>query len=159
MKGIHFLSDDFLQDIFIESNVVEYLIKNQQRHTWNAEAGGQLFGEVSTHSITITHATGPYPKDDRGPRHYRSHPQSAQRELSRQNRLGNTYLGEWHTHAEKIPKISQDDVNAMQRILTHSDLAINGLLLVIVGQHSPEKSISAYSYMNNALVKWNVIVN
>lgn len=157
MSGHQIISDDFSQNIFIESQVVDYLIKNRQRHVWCSEAGGQLFGTISSQTITIKCASGPYPKDDRGPRHYRSHPKSAQRELTRQNKLGNVYLGEWHTHAEKKPKISQDDVDAMKRIMEHSKLAINGLLLIIVGQSLSNKDISVYSYMDHNLAKWNHI--
>lgn len=154
MSGLQIVSNDFSQNIFIESQVVDYLIKNRQRHAWCSEAGGQLFGTISSQTITIKCASGPYPKDDRGPRHYRSHPKSAQRELARQNKLGNVYLGEWHTHAEKKPKASQDDVDAMKRIMEHSRLAINGLLLLIVGQGLSDKGISIYSYMDHHLIEW-----
>ncbi|MGM8228627.1 Mov34/MPN/PAD-1 family protein [Cellvibrio sp. ARAG 10.3] len=154
MSSLQLISDNFIQDIFIESQVVEYLIRNRQRHAWCSEAGGQLFGVISAQTLTIKCASGPYPKDDRGPRHYRSHPQSAQRELVRQNKLGNVYLGEWHTHAEKKPKASQDDADAMKKILENSKLATNGLLLIIVGQDLSCNAISIFSYMNHDLIKW-----
>lgn len=157
MSSLQLVNDNFIQKIFIESQVVDYLIKNHQRHAWCSEAGGQLFGVISSQTLTIKCASGPYPKDDRGPRHYRSHPQSAQRELVRQNKLGNVYLGEWHTHSEKKPKVSQDDVDSMKRIMNHSKLAINGLLLLIVGQNLLDKGIKVYSYMDHNLAEWNHI--
>lgn len=154
MSSLQLVNDNFIQEIFIESHVVDYLIKNRQRHEWCSEAGGQLFGTISSQTITVKCASGPYPKDERGPRHYRSHPKSAQRELIRQNKLGNTYLGEWHTHAERKPKASQDDVDTMKKISEYSKLATNGLLLIILGQELSSNAISIYSYMNNDLVKW-----
>lgn len=154
MSSLQLTNDNFIQDIFIESQFVDYVIKYRQRKAWCYEAGGQLFGVISAQTITVKCATGPYPKDDRGPRHYRSHQQSAQRELIRQNNLGNVYLGEWHTHAEKKPKASQDDVEAMKRITKHSTLATNGLLLIIVGQDLSKEGINIYSYMDHQLIEW-----
>jgi integrative and conjugative element protein (TIGR02256 family) len=157
MHGLKIVSDVFSQDILVNPNVVHHLIKNRQRHTWCLEAGGQLFGEIASEIITVKCASGPYPKDDRGPRHYRSHLKSAQRELNQQCRMGNHYIGEWHTHAERKPKISRDDLDAMRRIVDHSKLSVNGLLLLIVGQEFSLEGISAYSYIDHKLVQWGVV--
>jgi integrative and conjugative element protein (TIGR02256 family) len=158
MNELRAVHESFEQEIIIEGDVMRYLARHRQRHFWNLEAGGQLFGSISPQSILISNISGPYPRDDRGPRHYRSHPQSAQTEIKRQQKLGHLYLGEWHSHAEKKPRASGDDNDAMQRLMRKSTLATNGLLLIITGQHESGMGTSVYSHMDGALREWDIVI-
>lgn len=155
MLELKAVNSSFTQSVSIQAQVVNYLLQYRQLHARSLEAGGQLFGIVSLDSIIVTCATGPYSKDDRGPRHYRSYPKSAQSNIKQQAKMGNLYLGEWHTHAEKAPRASGHDLDAMRRLMKSSNLAINGLLMVIVGQILDKSGLSVYSYMDGKLLRWN----
>lgn len=159
MPEIKAVNISFEQSVLIQPQVVQYFFEQRQLSTQMPESGGQLFGLVTPDSILITCATGPYLKDDRGPRHYRSHPISAQSEIKYQSKIGNTYLGEWHTHAEKSPRASGHDIDAIRRLMKKSNLSINGLLMVIVGQNLDANGVSIYSYMHEKLVCWDVLSN
>ncbi len=44
------------------------------------------------------------------------------------------YVGDWHTHPDSIPEPSRRDLASMAECITKSTHALNGFLLVIVGQ-------------------------
>ncbi|MFO1387993.1 Mov34/MPN/PAD-1 family protein [Cellvibrio sp.] len=156
MLELKAVNSSFTQSVSIQAQVIKYLSQHRQLHARSLEAGGQLFGVVDPDSIIITCATGPYSKDDRGPRHYRSDAMSAQSEIKQQAKFGNVYLGEWHTHAEKVPRASGHDIDAMRRLMKSSNLATNGLLMVILGQGLDKGGISVYSYMDGKLLHWDI---
>lgn len=43
------------------------------------------------------------------------------------------YMGEWHTHPEKFPRPSIVDIESVADIYATAELAIDGVLLCIVG--------------------------
>lgn len=135
-------ADGLSQLLLIEPAVLEHVNKFRQLNTFNTEAGGQLFGYVNENKIIITAASGPYKLDQRGRFNYRSDPSSAQKVIEGFAKIGIIYLGEWHTHAEDFPSASSSDTLAMSKLLNHSTLNLNGLLMLIVGR---SYLISGYS--------------
>ncbi len=129
------------QTLRLESTVLEHVEKSRQLNAHSTEAGGQLFGYINKSEIQIVLATGPYKRDQRGRYYYRSHETSAQKEIENYSKEGLFYLGEWHTHAEDFPTASSSDIDAMNKLLMHSKLNVNGLLMLIVGRST---SLSGY---------------
>ncbi len=124
----------FTQVVRVEPTAIQHVRKHRQMRPWSSEAGGQLFGSITTDEVTVSIATGPYKYDDRGRYHYRSNSEAAQSAIDRHARTGHLYLGEWHTHAESVPHSSSDDIDAMTRLVTKSALNTNAILMLIVGQ-------------------------
>ncbi len=124
----------FTQVVRIEPTAIRHVRKHRQIRPWSSEAGGQLFGSITTDEVTVSVATGPYKNDDRGRYHYRSNSEAAQNSIERHARLGKLYLGEWHTHAESVPQTSSDDIDAMARLVAKSALNSDAILMLIVGQ-------------------------
>lgn len=122
------------QTLIVEPAVLEHVEKSKQLNTFSTEAGGQLFGYVNELEIRVVVATGPYKRDQRGRYHYRSNDISAQKMIEAFAKDGLYYLGEWHTHAEDFPTASASDLDAMHKLLSHSKLNVNGLLMLIVGR-------------------------
>lgn len=122
------------QNLVIEPAVLDHVEKSRQLSSTTTEAGGQLFGHANEHEIRVMIATGPYKRDERGRYHYRSNGKSAQNIIENLAKEGLFYLGEWHTHAEDFPAASSSDVDAMNKLLNHSKLNLNGLLMLIVGR-------------------------
>lgn len=124
---------DSHQCLRIEPSVLRHIRRHRQVQQSSPEAGGQLFGRVTDTLVSITHAAGPRAGDERGRFTFRSDPETAQADIGRFARRGLLYLGEWHTHAEAIPRPSGSDEHAMRQIYARSRLNTAALLLVIIG--------------------------
>ncbi len=137
---------DDTQQLHISTKALRHLVKHRQCLPWQKEAGGQLFGGISATQVTVELAVGPNGRDDRGRYHFRSDPATAQSNIARFYRKGLLYLGEWHTHAEAFPKVSQDDRNAMSEIYARSSLNVSSLILLIRGTDCSLAGLSAFYY-------------
>lgn len=140
------------QRIAISPTVVARLDKYRQRFLCSKEAGGQLFGAVTTNTVYVDVATGPTRKDDRSRFSFRSDPKLAQKEISRQHELGNEYLGEWHTHAEPFPEYSNADLQSVSAIFDRSELSVSAILLLIRGTAPLPQGLAAYCYLGRGLI-------
>jgi integrative and conjugative element protein (TIGR02256 family) len=132
------------QCLRIEPSVLRYIRRHRQAQQPSREAGGQLFGRVTGDLVTVTHAAGPRSADERRCFTFRSDPVSAQADIERFARRGLLYLGEWHTHAEAIPRPSGSDECAMQQIHARSHLNTTALLLVILGFGEPDEDLGVW---------------
>jgi integrative and conjugative element protein (TIGR02256 family) len=135
-------SEGLSQTLVLEKSVLQHVEKFRQLNPFHTEAGGQLFGYVNEIEIRLMIATGPYRRDQRGRYNYRSDHNSAQKVIEKFAKNGLCYLGEWHTHAEDFPSPSASDIDAMDKLLGHSKLNVNGLLMLIVGRSN---LLSGYS--------------
>lgn len=120
------------------------------------EAGGQLFGTITSELIDVTKATGPYAGDERSRYRYRSGPAAAQRAIQEQSQAGLLYLGEWHTHAEDLPGASGLDGDAMQLLLARSQLNSNALLMLIVGREETVAGLALFTVAPERVYRWTL---
>src|SRR5690606_19169957 len=95
-------------------------------------------------------------RDERARYRYRSHPPSAQRAIRRQARSGLIYLGEWHTHAENVPRPSRFDESALRALRSRSEIRVRSLLLLIVGRTFPPDNLCLCSTDGEPLQHWTV---
>ena len=51
-----------------------------------------------------------------------------------QHAEGLQFIGDWHTHPERLPAPSTQDELSVQEMFSRSSHALNGFVLVIVGQ-------------------------
>jgi integrative and conjugative element protein (TIGR02256 family) len=109
---------------------------------------------VTDNRVVVCVATGPYCRDERGRYHYRSHPPSAQRAIRRQAESGLIYLGEWHTHAESVPRPSGSDESAIRTLRARSEIRVRSLLLLIVGRTIPPDNLYLCSTDGGPLQHW-----
>lgn len=133
-RPVHGSTPGASQILLIEPSVLKHIKAHRQLKLASAEAGGQLFGVVRETLVRVVAATGPYRSDERRRYHYRSNPSAAQKAVEMQSQAGLLYLGEWHTHAQDEPAASSSDIDAMARLLRHSALNVNLLLMIIVGR-------------------------
>lgn len=122
------------QRIVIGSTVLCHVHRYRQTRSWSKEAGGQLFGTVTPEVVRVTSAIGPHGADVRSRYAFRSEPYFAQLQINARFQRGDIYLGEWHTHAERVPTPSGTDFDAMSALLAASKLSTNALVLMIVGR-------------------------
>jgi integrative and conjugative element protein (TIGR02256 family) len=144
------------ETIVLDAAVLVQVCKHKQLSSSSAEAGGQLFGSVTDNRVVVCIATGPYCRDERARYHYRSHPPSAQRAIRRQAESGLIYLGEWHTHAEDVPRPSGADESALRTLRVRSEIRVRSLLLLIVGRTISPDSLYLCSTDGGSLQHWTV---
>lgn len=130
-------NDELGLRIELTSNVAEYLRHNRQKMPFAREAGGQLFGEIHSRIWTITTATGPRLADRRGRFSYVPDIKAEQAEIKMYESAGLIFMGDWHTHFQRLPRPSPNDLMASRECVRNSQSALPGFLLLVVGRSFP----------------------
>jgi integrative and conjugative element protein (TIGR02256 family) len=115
-----FTFDDLspIKNILIEDIVVKNMRSYQQSEKGLPEACGILMGEkrgINQEYLILKHISTPQPSDIRQPYYYRRQANGHQEILNHYHKLSNgaiQYMGEWHTHPQKIAKPSLTDYMA-----------------------------------------------
>ncbi|AMX97866.1 hypothetical protein A4R28_32260 (plasmid) [Mesorhizobium ciceri] len=105
----------------------------RQTGWFSREAGGQLFADIEGDVWRVLAATGPRPADRRGRFHFWPDRKAEQKEIDQHFATGLEYVGDWHTHPEKAPTPSHDDIASIESVVRNSTFYTSGLLLCIVG--------------------------
>lgn len=105
----------------------------RQTGWFSREAGGQLFANIETDVWHVVAATVPKSADRRGRFHFWPDRRAEQKEIDQYFTHGLDYVGDWHTHPEKVPTPSQGDILSIENLVRESTLHSSGLLLCIIG--------------------------
>lgn len=144
------------QRIVVAVQVMDHMARYRQLSWHSREAGGQLFGSITTSEVLVSDATGPYRGDQRWRFSYRSHAKAAQNAIDECNKRALLYLGEWHTHPEEHPTASPADHDAMRRLRAASETKSSSLLMIIQGRANGVAGLSLYSSGPDGLVRWAI---
>lgn len=106
---------------------------HRQKGYFSKEAGGQLFAKIDKDVWQVQAATGPKPSDRRGRFHFWPDRRAEQNEIDEYFSSGLEYVGDWHTHPEKVPTPSHSDIRSIENVVRESTFYTPGLLLCIVG--------------------------
>lgn len=129
--------------IEITPSVLAHFEAFQQQDPGDLEAGGQLFWEYGGEGHRrVTTITGPRPGDFRGRFRYKADYRQEQLEIDSLYEQGKFYLGDWHTHPEAIAEPSVVDIQTITKIYRSSKNPGSGLLMIIAGTDSIERSLS-----------------
>jgi integrative and conjugative element protein (TIGR02256 family) len=129
------------QVLVFSEKVVRRFCRYRQRRWCQREAGGQLFARFSASRIVVEEATGPRRTDRRTRTSYLPDRAAEQREIDDRHDEGLHFVGDWHTHPEELPRPSGLDVASISESVRKSRHALNGFLLVIVGQAEPPRGL------------------
>ena len=120
--------------ILVFSDVVlEHFKSHRQVRVWDREAGGQLFARIDGARIIVVEATGPRRGDRRTRTLYVPDRKVERFEIEDRFRLGLHFVGDWHTHPEKIPYPSDRDINSIGESVLKSGHNLKGFVLAVVG--------------------------
>lgn len=123
--------------LLIKGNVVNKINKYKQLESKDLEAGGILIGQIliKNDNYIIDEVTTPMPKDTRTRHRFKRKSQGHQgyyNDLFHKNDGRYFYLGEWHTHPEKVPSPSFLDKCNWKR-LSSLDFENEHLFFIILG--------------------------
>lgn len=124
--------------VTLSQSIVPWFTQQRQRCLAHPEAGGQLFGYVSPKRWHIETCTGPRPSDQRSPWRYTPDTLAENAEIITMYEQGLHFLGDWHTHFQKTPLPSQQDIVTTQRCYRGSNTELPGFLLIVVGKTFPQ---------------------
>jgi integrative and conjugative element protein (TIGR02256 family) len=113
--------------------VLDRFRRYRQLRLWQKEAGGQLFATFDSPRIVIVEATGPRRSDLRTRTTYAPDRVAEQREIAEMRARGLHYVGDWHTHPEKVPTPSWPDETSIADCFGRSTHGLNAFVLVVVG--------------------------
>jgi len=119
--------------LVLSDTVIEHFLANRQKRWYQKEAGGQLFATVSGGTISVIEATGPRRTDKRSRFSYVADREVERQEIREKYAKGLHYVGDWHTHPERIPKPSALDIHSIQECVNKSRHTLNAFVLIIVG--------------------------
>lgn len=100
------------------------------------ESGGTLLGKVAEDVLTIEKATTPGKGDKQGIFFFHRQKRRAQllvNEAFSESKGTLIYIGEWHTHRQRIPQPSYLDKKEIIRAYKKSELILDIIVLIVVG--------------------------
>ena len=124
------------QRLVIDVSVLNHFAEHQQHDDQSLEAGGQLFASLTEEQVKISTVTGPRVADRRSRYSYLPSRREEQKEIYEMHRNGLHFVGDWHTHAEPIPKPSTSDIRTINEAVAKSRHHLRGFIMVIVGSGS-----------------------
>jgi integrative and conjugative element protein (TIGR02256 family) len=115
--------------------VLAHCEAHKQLKWLSCEAGGQLFASFENPSVMlIVDVTGPRPTDKRSVYNYEPDRVAEQEEIKDRFSRGLHFVGDWHTHKQRIPKPSGTDERSIRELVRCSDHDLSGFILIVVGQ-------------------------
>jgi integrative and conjugative element protein (TIGR02256 family) len=122
------------QSILLCDGVLAHFARHRQVRCWHREAGGQLFARDSSEQLVIELATGPRKTDRRSRMLYIPDRSAERAEIVKLHAQGLHFVGDWHTHPQKVPHYSTCDGQNIADCFEKSVHQMNCFVLIIVGQ-------------------------
>ena len=124
------------------SEILAHLLAYRQTRFWQKEAGGQLIARFHPGVMAVERVTGPRKTGRRSRFGYSPDRKAEQREIDAMHVMGLHYVGDWHTHPERVPRPSWLDKDSMAQCVEKSAHQAEGFLLVIVGTDEPPAGLN-----------------
>lgn len=125
----------------LSADALSTMLSHRQHGFFSKEAGGQMFATRSLNFWRIEAVTGPRSKDRRGHSFFHPDRTAEQEEIYRFYDRGLEFVGDWHTHPEKIPRPSRDDMKSVGNVVRESVHDLPGVIMCIVGQKDPPDGV------------------
>ncbi len=137
MIGVHLLIFELpgkKQQLVFAESVLKTFYQNRQVGFLKREAGGQLFARIQSDIVEVVKATGPHKKDFRKRFGFVPNKKRLKNEIIEYFDQGLHYVGDWHSHPQKIPKPSMLDIRSMKQCFRQSNHELDHFILVVVRQ-------------------------
>lgn len=138
--------------LLVTGKLLNTLAMHRQR-AWHSERGGQLFVDPNdARGLVLAVATPPHADDRAGWTWLELDTERCRQEIRVQNEAGLRLVGHWHTHPQKVPRISPTDVRSVAQFAKKNGL-IASPLAVIVGQSKEPDGIQAWIHRDGLLIQ------
>ena len=119
--------------------------RDQRQRWFQHERGGQLFADISKPEGIWLTASPPHPADVAGYRWLEYDASRCHAEVAEANQGGLRLIGYWHTHPQRIPRLSPRDRVSFQKFADcHRDTLPNPIA-VIVGTSDTHQGVRVWS--------------
>lgn len=125
--------------VILTDDAIASMIRHRQNSFKDREAGGQLFGRFEGNNTVIVAATEPKAFDTRSRYGFIPNQWLQRLEIKAQHKEGKHYVGDWHTHPQRVPLPSSADINSMIECFRKSHHELKAFLMVIVGTAEPQE--------------------
>ena len=130
-NGVNISANPNRYIIFAEE-VINLFKTFQQNTNDSLESGGLLLGKVRGEHFEVTQITTPYSKDRQSRYGFERNDPKHIKIMNCLKKISNgevSYLGEWHTHPEDIPKPSGIDIYEWQNIRSKRNYLVVFLII------------------------------
>lgn len=127
--------------VVITDQAIRTMKRFRQTGSMQKEAGGQLFGHFDGLRTIVVEATPPKLLDRRGRAIFRPNRWLQHREIRDRYARGLHFIGDWHTHPEKIPHPSNADLHNMAECFERSVHELHAFVMIIVGTALPPEGL------------------
>jgi len=135
--------------IWIEKNIIENIFSNGV--LWlPKETGGILMGYFLLDQYVITDFIGPGEKAIHKINSFKPDQEFHEREITRiykESEQKITYLGDWHTHPNSFPYLSETDKRTFKKIADYSKARLSNPIMLVVAP--PTENFKVWIYKKN----------
>ena len=143
VTGVAYLDPDTSSRIELTPAVMTLLNENRQLRVWHKERGGLLFVDIAVnHHVLVADASPPHRADRAGRASLVLDHNRCLEDINQRFQSGLRFVGYWHTHPERYPALSNDDIYAFSRNLRNRGLGLEQMLAVVVGSSHELNGIS-----------------
>jgi len=140
--------------IELAPDVIALLSAHKQWGFLSRERGGLLFLRHEPQDrIYVSQATAPHKRDKSTRTSLVLDPKRCSDEIRSANERELWFVGYWHTHPERLPRISSHDLIAFENCLASPAVGISAMLAVIVGSSGAPEEFSAYLIGNKKVTE------
>ena len=106
--------------VVLPTNIIEEIKSETKRISGRYEIGGLLLGYRKGSDIQITNITHPHEEDEKSKFYFKRKAKGHQKQTTDLWKFSSNtidWLGEWHTHPEKVPSPSRIDVRSWRHLV------------------------------------------
>lgn len=134
-------------------DVLDLFKSHKQLSIRDLEAGGQLFAYFGDNrNVLISKATGLRPGDKRGRFLFWPNRRRERKEIKDLFAQGYHYVGDWHTHPQRIPTPSEQDIKSAFECYEKSQHNLKHFIMVIVGTDNFPNGISVSIHNSETII-------
>jgi integrative and conjugative element protein (TIGR02256 family) len=141
--------------IGFEWEALSVMWKYRQMQRCSLEAGGQIFCTFSDDGAVIRAVTEPGPTDKRGCFRFVPDRDREIVDIRRHHELGLHYIGDWHTHPQRIPSYSRRDIRSIRECYERSTHSLSAMVLVIVGRVQDLHGVGVWLVNSSVVLQMN----
>lgn len=127
----------------LSAHVIALMTQHRQLRFWHRERGGLLFAPsigASDGHVLLTEASPPHRHDRSGRTWLELDHRRCIEEIRHRFARGLHFVGYWHTHPERFPRLSSQDSVSLRPLMDDPGIDLVRLIMIVVGNSLEEPS-------------------